>query len=99
MKITANIFEAYLKCPTKCWLRTTGERFSGDAYAEWVKTQDDFYRATETERLFARLPNDEIASVMAVNGDSQATADGLVELALSRGGRDNISVVVAEIGA
>ena len=61
MRITANIFEAHLKCPTKCWLRTTGERFSGDTYAEWVKTQDDFYRATETERLVAQLPNDEIA--------------------------------------
>jgi predicted RecB family nuclease len=61
MRITANMFEAYLKCPTKCWLRTTGERFSGSAFAEWVKTQDDFYRATETDRLVAQFPNDEIA--------------------------------------
>jgi len=61
MNITSRIFEAYLKCPTKCWLRTAGERFSGNTYAEWVKTQDDFYRATETERLVAQLPNDEVA--------------------------------------
>lgn len=45
------------------------------------------------------MPNDEITSVMATTEDVQATVDGLVELALSRGGRDNISVVVAEICA
>ena len=61
MKITSNIFEAYLKCPTKCWLLATGEQSSGNTFAEWVKTESDFYRATQTERLVARLPNDEIA--------------------------------------
>jgi predicted RecB family nuclease len=61
MKITSNIFAAYLKCPTKCWLLTVGQRSSGNTYAEWVKTQNDFYRATQSERLLAQLPNDEIA--------------------------------------
>jgi serine/threonine protein phosphatase PrpC len=45
------------------------------------------------------MPNDEIAPLMAATADLQATADSLVELALSRGGRDNIAVVVAEISA
>jgi hypothetical protein len=35
-KITSDIFEAHLKCQTKCWLLATGARFSGNAYAEWV---------------------------------------------------------------
>jgi len=52
-----------------------------------------------TDGLFNEVPNDEIASIMAATGDIQTTADGLVELALSRGGRDNISVVLGEIGA
>jgi serine/threonine protein phosphatase PrpC len=52
-----------------------------------------------TDGLFNEVPNDEIGSLMAATGDIQATADSLVELALSRGGRDNISVVVAEITA
>jgi protein phosphatase len=52
-----------------------------------------------TDGLFNEIPNEEIASMMAATGDIQATADGLVELALARGGRDNISVVVAEICA
>jgi hypothetical protein len=77
MRITANMFEAYLKCPKKCWLRTTGERFSGNAYAEWVKTQDDFYRATETERLVAQLPNDEIAFSPPTGNVRPATGWGL----------------------
>lgn len=61
MTITSNIFAAYLKCPTKCWLLATGEQFSDNTYAEWVKTVSALYRASQTERLVARLPNDEIA--------------------------------------
>jgi hypothetical protein len=61
MKINSNIFAAYLKCPTKCWLRAKGERLSGNTYAEWVATQNAFYRATGIERLVARFPNHEIA--------------------------------------
>jgi DNA-binding transcriptional MerR regulator len=52
-----------------------------------------------TDGLFNEVPNDEIASLMAATVDLRATADALVELALSRGGRDNISVVVAEVNA
>jgi serine/threonine protein phosphatase PrpC len=51
-----------------------------------------------TDGLFNEVPNDEIASLMATE-DAQEAADALVELALSRGGRDNISVVIAEIYA
>jgi protein phosphatase len=50
-----------------------------------------------TDGLFNEVPNDEIASLMAATEDLQATADTLVDLALSRGGRDNVAVVVAEI--
>ena len=35
MTITPHLFAAYLKCPTKCWLRQTGESASGNVYAEW----------------------------------------------------------------
>ena len=56
MKITSDIFEAYLKCPTKCWLRRAGVSLS-NTYAEWLKSQNDSYRATETQRLVAQSPN------------------------------------------
>jgi PPM family protein phosphatase len=52
-----------------------------------------------TDGLFNEVPNDEIAPLMAATEDLEATADALVELALSRGGRDNISVVVADISS
>ena len=52
-----------------------------------------------TDGLSNEMPNDEIASVMAATEDLQATADAVVELALARGGHDNVAVVVAEISA
>src|SRR6266852_3522164 len=61
MKITADLFEAYLKCPTKCWLRAAGESSAGSTYPEWAKTHSHSYRMDETERLFAASPNDQVA--------------------------------------
>ena len=61
MQITSDMLEAYLKCSTKCWLLATGEPFSGNTYAEWLKAQDDAYRTTETERLIVHSPNREVA--------------------------------------
>jgi hypothetical protein len=60
MKITPDVFEAYLKCPTKCWLRSTGEPSAGATYPEWVKAQNNSYRKTGTERLLAESPKDEV---------------------------------------
>lgn len=62
MKITPELFHAYLKCPTKCWLRVTDEPESGNAYAEWFKTQNDLYRVAETERMVAASSSDETAT-------------------------------------
>jgi predicted RecB family nuclease len=61
MKITSDVFEAYLKCPTKSWLRSCGEPSAGATYPEWVKAQNDSYRTTGTERLLAESPKDEVA--------------------------------------
>jgi hypothetical protein len=60
MKIIPDVFEACLKCPTKCWLRSTGEPSAGNTYSEWVKTQNDSYRVSETRRLLAGSPKDEV---------------------------------------
>jgi predicted RecB family nuclease len=71
MKITSDVFDAYLKCPTKCWLRATGDLSVGTDYTKWVKEQNASYRATETERLVAKLANDEVARSPAMK-DAQA---------------------------
>ena len=51
MTITSAFFEAYLKCPTKCFLRSLGESGTGNAYADWVKSQSNSYRSAAIARL------------------------------------------------
>ncbi len=60
MKITSFLFDAFLKCPTKCWLRANNETSSGNPYAEWVQSQNESFRAAQTERLLAEIPPDEV---------------------------------------
>lgn len=62
MNISADLFQAHLKCPMKCWLCAAGEIATGNAYAEWVKTQDEAYRTTETARLQGDQSNVEMAT-------------------------------------
>ena len=65
MKISSDLFEEFLKCPTKCWLRAAGEPGAGNDYAEWVKFQTKSYRATEIQRLLSEIPQDESAVTLA----------------------------------
>ena len=61
MNITPELFEAFLKCATKCWLRAVAEPPSGNAYAEWVKTQSESYQTAESGRLLGDSTIDEVA--------------------------------------
>src|SRR6516164_1566523 len=61
MRISSDLFNAFLKCPTKCWLRAAGEPASGNAYAEWVKSQSGSYHVTEIELLLSETPKGEVA--------------------------------------
>jgi len=60
MEISSDLFEAHLKCPTKCWLRANGEQFAGNAYAQWVRTQSDTYCAIKLKQLEAKSPSREL---------------------------------------
>ncbi len=51
MKITSDLFKAFLNCPTKCYLRSLGETGTGNEYADWVRVQADSYRASGLDRL------------------------------------------------
>jgi predicted RecB family nuclease len=51
MNITSYLFEAYLKCPTKCFLRSRGEAGAGNEYADWVRIQTEFYRNDRIKEL------------------------------------------------
>src|SRR6266581_4769557 len=62
MTITPHLFEAFLKCPTKCWLKFTGEPPTGNTYAEWVQTETESYRKDAAKRLIANAPPGECAA-------------------------------------
>lgn len=52
-----------------------------------------------SDGLFNELAAAEIASVVAEHDELASVVDNLVELAITHGGRDNVSVVVAEFAA
>ena len=60
MKMTSDLFEAYLKCPTKCYLRSFGETETENVYADWVRTQNESYRSQGIKRLTEGAASDEI---------------------------------------
>ena len=69
MKITSSLFHAYVKCPTKCWLRFTGEPPAVNAYAEWVQSQNESYRNAAIERLRAKQPEIAVVILTTFNED------------------------------
>ena len=52
-----------------------------------------------SDGLFNELSGEEIASILTDGADVTDIVDSLIESAVAHGGRDNISVVVAEVGA
>src|SRR5207247_8718888 len=61
VKISPDLFQAYLDCPTKCWLRATGEASTGNIYAGWLKRHDESFRANETARLVGESSNGDVS--------------------------------------
>jgi predicted RecB family nuclease len=55
MKISSQLFEAYLYCPTKCWLHSRAEPISGNMYAEWARAHKNTYYEEGLQRAFATL--------------------------------------------
>jgi predicted RecB family nuclease len=53
MTVTSGIVEAFLKCPTKCYLRSRGELGTENAYANWTRTQSESYHKEGIKRLTA----------------------------------------------
>ena len=56
--ITSQLFEAYLDCPTKCFLRSTGEVVTGNAFAIWNHTRSEAYHLDGCRRLTADQPQE-----------------------------------------
>ena len=51
--ITSELLEAYLACPTKCYLRSISEAGSGNTYAAWDQARNELYRREGIRKLIA----------------------------------------------
>lgn len=69
MKINPDIFEAHLKCPMKCWLRSTGEQAFRNTYADWLRSQAESYRVAEAKQLLTQIPSGEYVTSPCGNPD------------------------------
>src|ERR1035438_5593910 len=63
MRITSHLFDAFLKCATKCHLRSIGEIGSGNEYAEWVRARDESYQREAARRLRSEEHTSELQSL------------------------------------
>ena len=52
MIVTSTLFEAYLKCHTKCFLKSRGETNGSNTYAKWVQSETEIYHGEGRKRLF-----------------------------------------------
>jgi predicted RecB family nuclease len=64
MTVTSDLVEAYLKCPTKCFLLSHEEVETGNAYAEWTRTKTASFRSEGIQRLVTRLAPEKCATSM-----------------------------------
>lgn len=60
MNITDSLFEAALKCSTKCFLRSLGETGSDNTYANWVRAKNESYRTLGIQGLMAGVAHNEL---------------------------------------
>jgi predicted RecB family nuclease len=72
MRITSTLFDAYLKCPIKCWLISAGDHATDNTYAQWVHSQQESYRATGIQRLLSETADGEYA-ISSSEQDLKAT--------------------------
>ena len=56
MIVNSHLFEAFLECSTKCWLRSRAEPTAGNIYAEWARAQSKTYCEGGLKRLPAMFP-------------------------------------------
>ena len=59
--ITPHLFEAFLKCKTKCWLRSSNAPATGNTYAEWFQAKSNSYRIENANRMLETMPETERA--------------------------------------
>jgi hypothetical protein len=72
MKITSHLLDAYLKCPTKCWLQSTSEWITDRGCAQYDQAREESYRTAEIDVMLSKSHQSETIA--------QALADAKVNL-------------------
>jgi predicted RecB family nuclease len=73
MIVSSQLFQAYIECATKCWLRSRAEPAAGNLYAEWAREQNETYRQDALKRLLAGLPEGDHAIGPPISKNSKDT--------------------------
>ena len=79
MNITDSLFEAALKCSTKCFLLSLGETGRDNSYANWVRTQTESYRALGIQGLMAGVAHNE-PNIGALGSENLKSAEWRVAM-------------------
>ena len=59
MTIALELLEAYVKCPTKCWLISKREPISDSGHTQWAEARNEAYLASGVQRLLSETPHAE----------------------------------------
>ncbi len=62
VSITAHLFEAFVKCPTKCYLRSLGETETENAYTDWFRIQNESFHREGIKCLTEGAAPDELVA-------------------------------------
>jgi len=66
MTVNSQLLDAFLKCPTKCWLRSVGEQITDKSCGQCARARNELYAAAEIHRLIARTdPGGHVTSLGA----------------------------------
>ena len=79
MKLTSALFEGFLKCPTKCYLRSKGQTGTANPYTEWLVEKERGFRGEAAKRLMTKLSE---AEVMVAPPAAEHLNDATWKLAL-----------------
>ena len=63
MIVTSTLFEAYLKCPTKCFLKSRGENDGRNLYANWMQADNETYVKKARAKLIDKFARNEFVRV------------------------------------
>jgi predicted RecB family nuclease len=74
MNVTSAPFEAFLKCRTKCYLRSTRQAGGENAYAEWVRAENDAYHSKTAKQVIEAVADTEGPVASPAPKDLETTA-------------------------